>query len=281
MSGDRQHPVTLEDDLAVAWEGGSGTDLAAGDFWMFWGGEPAIHPRRLLVTLNDSSQADSDPWGAEHTYVHAIPDRFAAATAFDLPFSQFWRRDNLIDDGDRIQAMWGSWYSASQPDDSDITIGTREETEILLGETFYTQRHITWDLSPYVTAFGVWAGIDTSNCNSAGHVNVNFLIKPVVSGAGSLGLRVKVKDAQGSYFYRDETVQVNAWQRLTVNLAEMTLESGAYPLTHPLQVVDVGCPASPPATGRFILPTSSLMNTLPLPRPTASGCWNSRWSSRA
>ena len=77
--------------------------------------------------------------------------------------------------------MWGAWYSATRPDDSDITIGTREETEILLGKTFYTQRHITWNLSPYVTAFGVWAGIDTSNCNSAGHVNLNFLIKPVVS----------------------------------------------------------------------------------------------------
>ena len=149
--------------------------------------------------------------------------------------------------------MWGSWYSASQPDDSDITIGTREETEILLGETFYTQRHITWDLSPYVTAFGVWAGIDTSNCNSAGHVNVNFLIKPVVSGVGSLTLRVKVKDAQGSYFYRDETVQVNTWQRVSVTLGEMTLESGAYPLTHPLQVVDVGCPTSPPSNGAFYL----------------------------
>ena len=252
-SGDRQHPLTLEDDLAVAWEVGSGTDLVAGDFWMFWGGEPAIHPRRLLVTLNDSSHEDSDPWGPEHTYVHAIPDRFTEATAFDLPFGQFWRRDNLIDDGDRVQAMWGSWYSASQAGDSDITVGTREETEILLGETFYTQRHITWDLSPYVTAFGVWAGIDTSRCNSAGHVNVNFLIKPVVAGAGSLSLRVKVKDAQGSYFYRDETVQVNAWQRVTVTLGEMTLESGAYPLTHPLQVVDVGCPASPLSNGAFYL----------------------------
>ena len=82
-----------------------------------------IRPRRLLVTLNDSSQEAPDPWGLEHTYVHAIPDRFTAATAFDLPFSQFWRRDNLIDDGDRVQAMWGSWYSASQPGDSDITIG--------------------------------------------------------------------------------------------------------------------------------------------------------------
>ncbi len=253
VSGDRQHPVTLEDDLAVAWEAGDGTDLMAGDFWMFWGGEPAIHPRRLLVTLNDSSQMDSDPWGSEHTYVHAIPDRFAEATAFDLPFSQFWRRDNIIDDGDRVQAMWGSWYSASQPGDIDITIGTREETEILLGETFYTQRQITWDLSPYATAFGVWAGINPSSCNSAGHANVNFLIKPVVSGVSSLTLRVKVKDAQGSYFHRDETVQVNTWQRVSVTLGDMTLESGAYPLTHPIQVVDVGCPSSPPTNGAFYL----------------------------
>ncbi len=220
---------------------------------MFWGGEPAIYPRRLLVTLNDSSQDDPNPWGAEHTYVHAIPDRFTEATAFDLPFSQFWRRDNLIDDGDRVRAMWGSWYSTSQTDTSDITIGTREETEILLGETFYTQRHITWDLSSYVTGFGMWAGIDTLSCNSAGHVNVNFLIKPVVSGIGSLSLRVKVKDAQGSYFYRDETVQVNTWQRVTVTLGEMALETGAFPLTHPIQVVDVGCPSSPPSNGAFYL----------------------------
>ena len=253
VSGDRQHPVSLEEDLAVAWEGGGGTDLVAGDVWMFWGGEPAIHPRRLLVTLNDSSQTDADPWGPGHTYIHAIPDRFAEATAFEVPFSQFWRRDNLIDDGDRAQAMWGSWYSATQPGDIDITIGTREETEILLGETFYTQRQITWDLSPYVTAFGVWAGIDTSRCNSAGHVNLNFLIKPVVSGVSSLTLRVKVKDAQGSYFHQDETVQVDTWQRVSVTLADMTLESGVYPLTHPLQVVDVGCSGSPPTNGAFYL----------------------------
>ena len=68
-----------------------------------------------------------------------------------------------------------------------------------------------------------------------------------MSGVGSLTLRVKVKDAQGSYFHRDETVQVNTWQRVSVTLADMTLESGAYPLTHPLQVVDVGCPGSPPS----------------------------------
>jgi len=253
VSGDRQHPVTLEDDLAIAWEGGDGTDLVAGDYWMFWGGEPAIHPRRLLATLNDSSQDDADPWGPEHLYVHAIPDRFPEDAAFDLPFSQFWRRDNVIEDGDRVQARWGSWHSASQPDASDITVGTREETEIILGDTFYTQRQITWDLSPEVTGFGVWAGINTADCNSQGRVNVNFLIKPAVSGAGSLTLRVKVKDAQGSYFYRDETVQVNVWQRVTVNLGDMALESGSGPLTHPLQAVDIGIPAAPPSNGTFYL----------------------------
>jgi len=250
-SGDRQHPVILENELAVAWENGDGTDLVAGDYWMFWGGDPAIHPRRLRVTLNDSSQSDPDPWGPAHTFVHAIPDRFTEVTAFDLAFSQFWRRDNIIDDGDRVQAMWGCWYSTSQPDSGDITIGTREETEVLLGETFYSQRQIIWNLSPYATAFGAWAGIDTANCNSAGHVNVNFLIKPVVSGVGSLTIRVKVKDAQGSYFYRDETVQVDVWQRLSVTLGEMALESGTYPLTHPLQVVDIGIPAGPPSNGAF------------------------------
>ena len=62
VSGDRQHPVTLEEQLAVAWEGGNGNDLVAGDCWMFWGGEPAIHPRRLLVTLNDAGPDDP----AEH-----------------------------------------------------------------------------------------------------------------------------------------------------------------------------------------------------------------------
>ena len=253
VSGDRQHPVVLEDGLAVAWEGGDGTDLAAGDFWMFWGGQPAIHPRRLLVTLNDSAPEDPDPWGDDHIYVHAIPDRFVEATAFDVPFTQFWRRDNLIDDGDRVQAMWGSWLAATQPDAGEITIGTREETEVILGDTFYSQRQVAWDLSPAATAFGTWAGIDTGRCNSAGQTTLNFLIKPVVSGAGSLILRVKVKDALGSYFYRDVTVTVGDWQRVSVTLADMALESGASPLTHPLQVVDIGCASSPPSNGWFYI----------------------------
>ncbi|MEJ2671230.1 MAG: hypothetical protein P8168_03300 [Deltaproteobacteria bacterium] len=249
VSGDRQHPVTLDEQLAVAWESGGGNDLVAGDRWNFWGGEPAIHPRRLLVTLIDADPNDPDPYIPEHAYVHAIPDRFAEATAFDLPFSQFWRLDNIIDDADRLQAMSGTWYSAAQEGTSVITVGTREETEVILGETFYTQRYIIWDLEPDVTAFGMWTGIDTSRCNSAGRVNVNFLIKPEISGTGELTIRVKVKDARGSYFHRDVTVQNHAWQRVTANLEEMSLESGATPLTHPIEVVDIGIPASPPSNG--------------------------------
>ncbi|MFH1595015.1 MAG: LamG-like jellyroll fold domain-containing protein [Pseudomonadota bacterium] len=253
VSGDRDHPVALSDGLQVYWESGQGTDLVAGDHWTFWGGEPAAHPRRLLVTLNDSAPDAADPWGPEHTYVHALPDRFPEAVAFQVPFSQFWRRDNLIEDCDRATAMWGAWYSTSQQDSSDITIGLREETEVLLGDTYYTQRHITWDLSPYVTAFGVWAGIDTGRCNSSGRTNLNFLIKPVVPGVSTLTLRVKVKDAQGSYFFQEVTVQGDAWQRVVLDLADLQLESGSPPLTHPIQVVDLGIPSAPPSNGAFYL----------------------------
>ncbi len=253
LSGDAQHPVALGDGIEVYWESGAGADLIAGDCWTFWGGEPAAHPRRLLVVLNDAADNDPDPWGPQHTFVHALPDRFSELTAFELPFSQFWRRDNIIDDGDRVRAMWGSWYFPNTPDGSQITISDREETQVFGGETFYTQRQAAWNLSPYATAFGVWVGLDPNRCNSTGHTNFNFLLKPEVSGINSLTIRVKVKDAQGSYFYRDETVQANAWQRVTVNLSEMLLESGSLPLTHPFQAVDIGVPASPPSNGTFFL----------------------------
>lgn len=251
ITGDRDHPVELMGGIEVYWEGGSGDDFAAGDYWTFWGGEPTEHPRRLLVCLNDSSPGDPDPWGSSHTFVHALPDRFTELTACEIPFSQFWRRDNLIDDGDRVRATWGTWYSASQQDDSQLTICDREVTEVVFGNTYYTQRQITWDLSQYATAFGAWVGIDTARCNSNGRTTLNFLVKPEVTGLGSLTLRVKVKDSQGSYFYTDKQVTVDSWQRLSVTLAGMALESGVLPLTHPIQVVDIGIPSSPPSNGVF------------------------------
>jgi hypothetical protein len=253
VTGDRNHPVPLGGGIEVYWESGDGPDFAAGDYWTFWGGEPEEHPRRLLVCLNDSSSGDPDPWGAVHTYVHALPDRFPELTALELPLNQFWRRDNIIDDGDRVRATWGTWYSASQPDDSLITICDREITEELFGDTFYTQRQIGWDLSPQATAFGVWVGIDPARCPSTGRTALNFLIRPEVAGWSSLTLRVKVKDVNGSYFYRDKQVQVSSWQRVSVNLAEMALESGTWPLTHPIQAVDIGIAASPPSNGVFYL----------------------------
>lgn len=253
ISGDKQHPVELTGGIEVYWEPGPGTHLVAGDYWIFWGGEPAVHPRKLLVTLNDSTADSADPWGPAHTYFHAIPDRFTDLTPFELPFHQFWRTDNLIEDCDRITAMWGAWYSTQQPDSGDITISTREETEVLFGDTFYTQRLVTWSLSPYATAFGAWAGIDTSRCNSAGHSQVNFLIKAVIAGLNWFTLRVKVKDAHGNYFHKDMAVPVNAWRRVTVALADLQLESGNAPLIHPIQVIDLGIPASPPSDGAFYI----------------------------
>lgn len=251
ITGDRNHPAALMGGIEVYWEGGSGADFAAGDYWTFWGGEPVEHPRRLLVCLNDSSPGGPDPWGPAHTYVHALPDRFSELTAWEIPFSQFRRRDNLIDDGDRVRATWGTWYSASQQDDSRLAISDREVTETLFSDVYYTQRQISWDLSPHATAFGAWVGIDPARCPSTGRTAVNFLIKPEVTGSSSLTLRVKVKDANGSYFYTDLQVQVYSWQRVSVSLAGMALESGVLPLTHPIQAVDIGIPASPPSNGTF------------------------------
>ncbi len=253
ITGDRDHPIPLTGGLEIAWEAGDGVDVVAGDYWTFWAGEPAVHPRRLLVVLNDSSPGDPDPWGPAHSFVHAIPDRFSNLTAFDLPFSQFWRRDNLIDDGDRERATWGTWHTASQGDDSVITIHDREVTEDLFGDLYYTQRQITWDLSPEATAFGAWCGVDPARCSSVGRSQLNFLLKPEVVGWSTLTLRVKVKDAQGRYFYRDQMVEVGAWQRVRVNFADLLPENGSQPLSHPIQLVDLGVPANPPSNGTFLV----------------------------
>jgi hypothetical protein len=173
----------------------------AGDYWTFLAGEPPEHPRRLWVVLNDSTPGEADPFGPAHSFIHAIPDRFGELTPFEIPFSQFWRRDNIIDDRDRVRATWGAWYSAGSQGANNIIISDRETTEVISGDTFYTQTQVAWDFATDATAFGAWVGIDTGRCSSYGRSTLNFLIKPVVAGAGSLTLRIKVKDAQGYYFY--------------------------------------------------------------------------------
>jgi hypothetical protein len=145
--------------------------------------------------------------------------------------------------------MWGTWHAAAQPDDSVITLSDQEETLEFFGDTFYTQMQVIWNLSPYAMAFGVWAGIDPSRCDSTGHLNLNVLLKAQTSQANELSLRTKVKDARGSLFYQDQIVTVGTWQRLTVPFADLWLESGVAPLTHPLQAVDFGISSNPPATG--------------------------------
>jgi hypothetical protein len=152
-----------------------------------------------------------------------------------------------------VRATWGAWYAASQQGINNIIITDWETTEVILGDTFYTQRQVTWDFTPQVTGFGVWVGLDPNGCPSQGHTTLNFLIKPVVSGSTSLTLRIKVKDAQGSYFYQDANVTVDVWQRVSVNLGGMQLESGSSPMAHPLQVVDIGIASSPPTNGVFYI----------------------------
>ncbi|MGQ9687265.1 MAG: hypothetical protein ACUVXF_00535 [Desulfobaccales bacterium] len=89
ITGDRNHPIPLWGGVSVAWEGGGGADFVAGDYWTFLAGEPQEHPRRLWVVLNDSTPGDPDPFGPDHTFVHAIPDRFPEFTPFEIPFNQF------------------------------------------------------------------------------------------------------------------------------------------------------------------------------------------------
>lgn len=253
ITGDRNHPLALWGGVSVAWKGGDGADFVSGDYWTFLAGEPEEYPRRLLVTLNNSTPGDPDPFSDAHTFVHAIPDRFTELTPFEIPFSQFWRRDNVIDDRDRERATWGSWYAAQEQGDDNIVISDRGVTEIISGDTYYTQCQVAWDFGPGVTAFGAWVGIDTNRCPSQGRGNINFIINPVVSGVGSITLRVKVKDSQGSYFYQDQTVTTNTWQRMTVNLGGMQVESGASPMVHPLQIVDIGIASSPPTNGAMYI----------------------------
>jgi hypothetical protein len=252
-TGGPDAPVSLGNGLEVFWEPGPGNDFVNGDFWTFTTGDPEIFPRRLLVVLNDSAPGDADPWGPAHTFVHALPDRYGALTQFEIDFSQFKTIDNLIDDRDRRRPGWGSWYSAGAPDSSDIIRQDREVQETIEGDIYYTTLQVETKLTAQVTAWGVFTGLNTSEVNSTGKTNVNFLIYPMASGYTYLGYRLKVKDANGSYFYKDFQATVGQWNRVTVNFADLNLDWGHWPLAHPLQMVEIGIPSSPPSDTSFRL----------------------------
>lgn len=246
VTGDKDHPANLIDNIYIWWEG---TSLVNGETWFFRTQEVMIHPRRLLLTLNDSTLSTPDPWTEAHTFYHALVDKYDTLTPVTIPFTQFWRRDNIVYDGDRRKASWSMWYSATYEGDTQMIIGEHEEDITLDGKTFHTQLQIETVISPYTTAWGGWTGLNTSEVNSTGHTNINLAVYHQDPGATTI--RVKVKDANGSYFHQDFSVNPNTWTRLTATLASMTLESGSAPLVHPLQVVDVGVPSSPLRYGTY------------------------------
>lgn len=250
-TGGKDAPASLGNGLEVYWEPGAGNDLVSGDYWSFTAGDPEVHPRRLLITLNDSTPGDADPWGPAHIFVYAVPDRYDALTQFELDFSQFKRIDNLIDDRDRRRPAWGSWY-VSPPSVSDILVLDREVEETIEGDKYYTQLQVESKIDAYCTAWGVWTGLNTSEVNSTGKTNVNYLIYPIIGpGWVAVNICTKVKDANGSYFYKISTVDLDKWSRVTVNFADMTLESGSSPMVHPIQLVDIGIAAAPPSEATF------------------------------
>jgi len=239
-------PANLFDSISIWWETYSSPHLVAGDFWMFHTSPIFIYPQRLLCVLNDSLTSDPTPWTEEHSFYHALPDKYEVLTEIAIAFSQFWRRDNIVFDADRQKDVsWGSWYSASALDNTEIIVSERELEQTIEGDTYYTQKKIENMMGVYATGWGVWVGINTTLIDSTGHTGINLAIYPEISGAGTISMRIKVKGDNGSYYYKDFTVTKNQWNRLTTSFASMTHESGPTPLTHPIQIVDIGEPSSP------------------------------------
>jgi len=248
------HPIWLEEGLRLWWEPGAGTDFAVGDAWTFRSGDLEYHPRRLQVILNDSVPQESEPWSGAHTFIHALPDRFAELTPLALNFSQFWRIDNVIDDRDRRRSQWGSWYATNGSGKGSISLNDREVIEIIEGDTYYTQMQVRWDLPENTTAFGAWVGIDTSQVSSVGTSDLRLALKPQLSSGNTVTMRIKVKDANGTYFYREVTADNQVWNRVQVPWEEFMPEGGSGTLSHPIQVVDIGMTGTPPPTdGTFLV----------------------------
>ncbi|MFP3866872.1 MAG: LamG-like jellyroll fold domain-containing protein [Desulfobacteraceae bacterium] len=249
----REMPIALSNGIRVYWEPGASNDFELNDYWSFWAGDPETHPRRLQVLLNDSQPEDVDPWGAAHTFVHALPDRFTELTQFAVNFSQFWRIDNIVDDRDRRRCQWGRWYYPGEGGKCLITISDREETETIQEEIFYTQRQISWVSSGPVYSLGAWVGVDSTQVDSTGRTNVNFLLSPSIANVSSQNIRVKVQDVHGHYFYKDENVTIGSWQRVAINFSDFMPENAGDVLDHPINLIDIGIANNPPDAGVFLI----------------------------
>jgi len=249
----RETPIALGNGMAIYWEAGEGNDFEENDYWSFWVGDPEHHPRRLQVILNDSEPGDEDPWGAEHYFIHAVPDRYEELTEFEVDFDQFWRIDNVVDDRDRRRSQWGRWYYPGGSGKCLITISDREETETIFEEIFYTQRKISWVSTGTIYSLGVWVGVDSAQVDSTGRTNVNFLINPSIANVSSQEIRVKIKDANDNYFYKDKTVTIGAWQRVSIDFNDFIPENAGDELTHPINLIDFSIAGSPPDAGTLLI----------------------------
>ena len=250
---DSSSPANLFDNIYIWWETYGTPNFAVGDFWIFRTLDAFVYPQRLLAVLNDSLTTDPDPWTEEHSFYHGLPDNYETLTEVAIAFAQFWRRDNIIYDGDRRKGSgWGTWYSAAGPTDCIIIATERELLQTISNEIFYTQLKVEF-VAAASTAWGVWTGIDTSEVDSTGRTGINLAVYPEITGAGTVAMRLKVKDAAGSYFYKDFTPTKNEWNRLTTTFASMTLESGSAPMVHPIALVDIGQGSSPTANAVFYI----------------------------
>ncbi len=252
LTGGIDNPSNLFDNIYIWWETYGTPNFATGDGWFFETYDAYDYPQRLLAVLNDSLISDPDPWTEEHSFYHGIPDSYEVLTEISIPFAQFWRRDNIIYDGDRRKRTWGRWYSATAPCDQNVIITERVLDQTISDELFHTQARFEFINPVQVTAWGLWSGLDTSLLDSTDKTNINLAVYPEIAGAGTCNLCLKVKDAAGSYFRTNFTPTKNAWNRLSVNLASMTLESGSAPMVHPIAMVDIG-QSTPDSSGIFYI----------------------------
>lgn len=232
-------PVALVPGVEVWWEA-DGT-MVAGDHWSFALGLATRHPRRLQVVLNNAPPEAADPWRPEYTYIVALPDRFAELQDFVLPFSRFYRLDNLIFDADRRPAAWHPWCAgetAARP--GWLRVAEHEVEAVIDGELYYTQLQLLWNLPVPVLALGFWTGLNPAEVNSQGQSQLDFLLKPEVAGSSAVSLTVKLKDSQGRYFITRAAIPNNQWSRLVLNFSDFQPEEAGAVLTHPITAVDLG-----------------------------------------